>query len=199
MSSLFKSTRNTRAILRDNLRFIRSDVPENITDNETRWLIENNVRTIVDLRETNEQAKKVCPLQSNDKFAYITLPVTGGNAVPECADDVPLSYIRMADGQMKRIIDTIMNAENNVLFFCNAGKDRTGVVSAIILHRLGADDEYIINDYMLSADNLKEMLWAYAEQNPEVDINVITPKREYMEKFLVWLRNTGLKYFFPLD
>ncbi len=199
MSSLFQSTRNTRAILRDSLRFIRSDVPENITADEIEWLIVNNVRTIVDLRETNEQAKKVCPLQSNDKFAYITLPVTGGNAVPECADDVPLSYIRMADGQMKRIIDTIMNAENNVLFFCNAGKDRTGVVSAIILHRLGADDEYIINDYMLSTDNLKEMLWAYAEQNPEVDINVITPKREYMEKFLVWLRNTGLKYFFPLD
>lgn len=199
MSSLFQSTRNTRAILRDSLRFIRSDVPESITADEIEWLIVNNVRTIVDLRETNEQAKKVCPLQSNDKFAYITLPVTGGNAVPECADDVPLSYIRMADGQMKRIIDTIMNAENNVLFFCNAGKDRTGVVSAIILHRFGADDEYIINDYMLSADNLKEMLWAYAEQNPEVDINVITPKREYMEKFLVWLRNTGLKYFFPLD
>lgn len=199
MSSLFQSTRNTRAILRDSLRFIRSDVPESITADEIEWLIVNNVRTIVDLRETNEQAKKVCPLQSNDKFAYITLPVTGGNAVPECADDVPLSYIRMADGQMKRIIDTIMNAENNVLFFCNAGKDRTGVVSAIILHRLGADDEYIINDYMLSADNLKDMLQSYAKQFPEIDINVITPKREYMEKFLVWLRNTGLKYFFPLD
>lgn len=109
--------------------------------------------------------------------------------MPECTDDVPLSYIRMADGQMNKIIDTIMNAESNVLFFCNAGKDRTGVVSAIILHRLGADDEFIINDYLLSADNLKEMLQAYAEQNPEIDINVITPKREYMEKFLAWLRS----------
>lgn len=94
---------------------------------------------------------------------------------------------------MNKIIDTIMNAESNVLFFCNAGKDRTGVVSAIILHRLGVDDEYIINDYMLSAENLKDMLFAYAEQYPEVDINVITPKREYMEKFLVWLRTSGLK------
>ncbi|WP_432650114.1 tyrosine-protein phosphatase [Huintestinicola sp.] len=189
MSSLFQSTRNTRAILPESLRFIRSDVPEKITADETRWLIANNVRTIVDLREKDEQAKKVCPLQSNDLFTYISTPVTGGNAVPECTDDVPLSYIRMADGQMNKIIDTIMNAENNVLFFCNAGKDRTGVVSAIILHRLGADDEYIINDYMLSADNLKEMLQAYAEQNPEIDINVITPKREYMEKFLAWLRS----------
>ncbi|MGN1100629.1 MAG: tyrosine-protein phosphatase [Huintestinicola sp.] len=191
MSSLFQSTKNTRALLPHSLRFIRSDVPEKITANEIRWLTENNVRTIVDLREKDEQAKKVCPLQSNDQFSYISIPVTGGNAVPECTDDVPLSYIRMADGRMKKIIDTIMSAENNVLFFCDAGKDRTGVVSAILLHLSGADDEYIINDYLRSADNLKDMLRAYAERYPEVDINVITPKREYMEKFLVWLRSSG--------
>lgn len=173
------------------MRFIRSDVPDNITADETGWLLANNVRTIIDLRKTEEQAKKVCPLQSDDRFTYFSIPVTGGNAVPKCADDVPLSYIRMADGQMDKIIDRIMNADNNVLFFCNAGKDRTGVVSAILLHRSGMDDEYIINDYLLSADALRDMLSAYAEQDPDVDINVITPKREYMEKFLVWLRGSG--------
>lgn len=190
LGSIFQSTRNTRSILPDSLRYIRSDVPANITADETDWLIRNNIRTVIDLRENDEQLKKVCPLQSNELFTYISIPVTGGGAVPECPDDVPLSYIKMADGEMKKIIDLLMSAESNVLYFCNAGKDRTGVVSAILLHRLGADDEYIINDYLRSADNLKDMLQAYAEQYPETDINVITPKREYMEKFLAWLRSS---------
>ena len=40
---------------------------------------------------------------------------------------------------------------------CTAGKDRTGVVSAILRHKIGMDSEYIIEDYMKSKDNLKDM------------------------------------------
>ena len=42
----------------------------------------------------------------------------------------------MLDEKMEKIIHTIMNAKSNVLFFCGAGKDRTGVVSAIIWKKL---------------------------------------------------------------
>ena len=77
-----------------------------------------------------------------------------------------------------------MNADSNVLFFCNAGKDRTGVLSAVILHEMGYTREYIVTDYLKSAVNLREMLAVYAESNPAVDINVITPQRRYIEEFL---------------
>lgn len=45
----------------------------------------------------------------------------------------------MLDSQMYRIIDLICNAKSNVLYFCNAGKDRTGVVSAILLLKFSMD------------------------------------------------------------
>ena len=90
----------------------------------------------------------------------------------------------MIDDQMKTIIDTIMNAESKVLYFCTAGKDRTGVVSALILKRLGVRDEIIVDDYMESKDNLMDLLTAYVNRHPEVDIEIIVPHRENMEQLL---------------
>ena len=93
--------------------------------------------------------------------------------------------------RMRLILDireiTILNADTNVLYFCNAGKDRTGVVSAVLLHRLGMSRAYIVEDYMKSRENLKDLLDAFARQFPEVDRAVITPHPEYMEGFLDWL------------
>lgn len=89
---------------------------------------------------------------------------------------------------MAEIVDTIMNAGSNVLYFCTAGKDRTGVVSAVILKRLGFSDEAVIDDYMESKDNLMDMLTAYADAHPEVDLEVIVPHRENMEQLLEYLR-----------
>lgn len=186
---LFRSTQNTRAILPDSLRFIRSDVPAKMTAKELQWLRENDILTVVDLREASERLQKPCPLAGESGFEYMNMPVTGGNAIPAAPEDVPLSYIRMVDERMDAIIDTMLRAESNVLYFCNAGKDRTGVVSAILLHTLGFSDEYIIADYLKSADNLKSMLQAFADSNPGIDIEVITPRAAYMEQFLAWLKS----------
>ncbi len=188
MKSLLKSTMNTRAILPDSLKYIRSDVPNKITENESEWLAENNITTIVDLRESNEREYKKCPLIDNSNFKYLCMPVTGGNVIPETVDGVSNSYIRMADSSMDRIIETILTAETNVMYFCNAGKDRTGVVSAILLRKLGYAREYITNDYMQSAENLREMLEAFSLQHPDIK-EIITPKRRYMEEFLDWMEN----------
>ena len=183
MSSLLNSTQNTRAILPDSLRYLRSDVPASLTESEIDWLRQQNIRCIVDLRSEDEQKKKPCPLSQQTSFVYHSLPVSGGNAVPACPDEVSASYVAMVDEQMEHIIDTIETSDCGVLYFCNAGKDRTGVVSALLLRRLGYDDEYIIKDYLQSADNLKEMLRAYAASSG-VDIHIITPCRRYMEEFL---------------
>ena len=119
------------------------------------------------------------------------MPVTGGNAIPAVPEEVACSYIRMADAAMDRIVETILNADTNVLYFCNAGKDRTGVVSAILLSRLGYDRQYILADYLASGENLREVLQAYARSNPEADLRVITPQAAYMEAFLDWYQAAG--------
>lgn len=191
MGSLLQSTKNTRSILRDSFRFLRSDVPDALTEEETAWLVEWNVLTVIDLREESERRRRPCSLEIDDRFSYHVMPVTGGNGVPKCSKEVSESYIRMVDAQMETIIAAIWNAPTNVLYFCNAGKDRTGVVSALLLYWLGMDREYIVQDYLQSRENLRQMLMDFAERNPHVDIRVITPDRYYMEGFLDWLELRG--------
>ena len=184
--SLFEHTKNSRTIIQGDLRYIRSDVPTYLTEKERQWMIDNNIITIVDLREETEQYQKPCPLRNDGAFSYISMPVKGGNVVPASKNEVVLSYINMVDDIMDSIVNTILNANSNVLYFCNAGKDRTGVVSAIILSKLGYEKQYIINDYLLSGANLESELKLFVQNNPDIDINVITPKAEYIEKFLEW-------------
>lgn len=103
---------------------------------------------MIDLRQDDERNSKKCQLIDNSLFKYICMPVTGGNIIPKTVDEVSKSYIKMVDGQMNSIIDTIMNSNTNVLFFCDAGKDRTGVVSAILLHKMGMSKRYIIDEFL---------------------------------------------------
>ncbi|MBQ8781726.1 MAG: tyrosine-protein phosphatase [Oscillospiraceae bacterium] len=187
MASLFASTMNTRAVFPDSLKYIRSDVPDKITEDEKKWLIANKIYNVVDLRTEEERLKRTCPLENDERFRYHCMPVTGGNAVPKNVDDVPKSYIAMVDDNFFRIIDFIEKSETGVLFFCNAGKDRTGVVSAVLIHNAGVYD-YIIDDYMESKENLKPMLKEYVQQFPETDIAVITPNVRYITEFLMWFR-----------
>ena len=186
MDCIFMNTLNTRPILRDNLKYIRSDVPTYISEEEKKWLLENDVITIIDLRTEEERTRKECPLSKDERFAYFCMPVTGGNAIPKSVDEVSKSYIEMADKKLKSTIEFMMSAESNILYFCNAGKDRTGVVSAILLWKAGISVEYIVNDYMQSKTNLKSMLEDYADKNPEVDINIVTPDERYIREFLEW-------------
>lgn len=184
MASLLKSTRNTRALPTGTLRYIRSDFPANLTDEEIAWLLSNNIVTIVDLRSDEEIAQKPCRLNGQNGFAYFHLPVTGGGATPNSREQVHVAYRQMIDGQMDRIVETIMNAKSNVMYFCTAGKDRTGVVSAIILKKLGFSDETIVDDYMKSKDNLMDMLAEYSRSHPETDIDIIVPHKENIEELL---------------
>lgn len=188
MNKIFKSTNNTRPIIEDSYRFIRSDVPTSVSESERRWLIENGITTIVDLRTNGEIIKKPCPLHTDDRFTYCVRTVTGGAEIPRSVDEVSESYIAMADQRLSETVDYMLNSRAGVLYFCNAGKDRTGVVSAVLLRKLGKDDEYIVTDYMKSKENLRKMLESFAEQNPSVDIRIITPDERYIRGFLNWYK-----------
>ena len=70
MPSLLQSTRNTRALPTGDLRFIRSDCPDNLTDGEVEWLRQNHITTVVDLREKKEYERKPCRLETEDGFTF---------------------------------------------------------------------------------------------------------------------------------
>ena len=44
------------------------------------------------------------------------------------------------------------------------GKERTGVVSAIILKKLGYDEETIVEDYLKSKENLLDFMTDYVKK-----------------------------------
>ena len=184
MGSLLSTTLNTRALPTGDMRYIRSDYPGKLTDDEVQWLRQNDITTIVDLREEKEYIVRSCRLENEDGFTYYHMSVTGGGDAPESTDAVAESYCEMLDEQMDNIINTIMNADSNVMYFCGAGKDRTGVVSAVILRKLGYSDRVIIDDYMETTDNLMSFLTAYVKEHPEMDINVIIPNERNIKKVL---------------
>lgn len=112
------------------------------------------------------------------------MPVTGGGDTPKSPEEVASVYLGMLDKQMDKIIQTILDAKSNVLYFCGAGKDRTGVVSAIILKKLGFDDQTIIDDYMKTKENLLGFLTDYVKKHPQVDINTVIPNENNIRKVL---------------
>lgn len=184
MASILKSTLNTRYLPTGNMKYIRSDYPGNLTDSEVDRLLKNNITTIIDLREEKEYIAKPCRLENEAGFTYYHMPVTGGGDTPKSPEAVAETYLGMLDEQMDKIISTIMNSESNVMYFCGAGKDRTGVVSALILKKLGYSDEVIIDDYMETKKNLIGFLTSYVKTHPEVDINIIIPNEKNIKRVL---------------
>ena len=184
MGSLFSTTLNTRALPVGNLRYIRSDYPGKLTEDEMQWLIRNNITTIVDLRLEEEYTVKPCRLEYEKGFTYYHLPVTRGRDTSKPLDGVAGVYLAMLDEQMDKIVRTIMDAKSNVLYFCGEGNNRTGVVSAIILKKLGVSDKIIIEDYMKTKDNLMGLLTSYVALHPEIDLDTIVPNEKKIKRVL---------------
>ena len=153
MSSLLESTTNTRQVLPGSFRLLRSDVPLSPTEKDVAFLLKHGVTTLIDLRSEEEVLRRPCPLAAHPGFSYQHLPVTGGNTMPASPADVPRSYLRMVDAQMAHILRTIRSAGSGVMFFCAAGKDRTGVVSALLQRQAGLKRGEIVADYLLSGEN----------------------------------------------
>ncbi len=189
LSSLLRSTANTRQVLPGSFQYLRSDALIAPSSEDIEFLLAHNVTLLIDLRSDAECQRRPCPLENHPAFAYRHMPITGGNAMPASADDVPRSYLRMVDEQMQLILKTMTEAECGVMFFCTAGKDRTGVVSALLQRQAGLSREAIIADYLLSGRNLKDQLADFARLHPEVDPAIYTPQPAYMERFLEWLIN----------
>ena len=184
MASLLTFTLNTRWLREGCTRYLRSDVPDRLSDKDILWLLEHDIRTVIDLRSQLETEKRPCPLKNHSDFTYYHRPVSNGDIVPLCPEDVPRSYHNMVNGQMAEILTIAESAPTGVLYFCNAGKDRTGVLSALLLRRMGASRQEIIDNYLITAENLREMLAEFVAKRPELSLNVVTPRAWYMEMFL---------------
>jgi protein-tyrosine phosphatase len=65
--------------------------------------------------------------------------------------DHPCSWTdntRLARDRIATALEAIARADGAVLVHCAGGRDRTGMISAMLLHIAGATDEAIIEDYI---------------------------------------------------
>ena len=185
---IFECTMNTRPLISGSVKYRRSDVPTRVSEGECEALLSAGITTVIDLRTEAEREKKPCPLATDGAFVYHAIPLTNGDKIPRSVGEVSQSYIGMVDDNFRRVMDILLNCDGGALYFCSAGKDRTGVVSAALLYRLGYPIEYIVSDYLESAVALQPFVAAFLKERPDVDIEVITPRASYITEFIVWYK-----------
>lgn len=165
-------------------RLIRSNLPQYLPDNDICIISKMGIKNIIDLRSLEEIKTKKSVFEDNKEFKVYHIGIDIGKDVPEAEELVSKSYIEMLTLQKKmKIIFEILGNNDSVLYFCNAGKDRSGVVTALILKLLGVSEKNIVDDYMATKKFMKEPLKKYAAYNTKI-LNIITPQRFYMENFL---------------
>jgi protein-tyrosine phosphatase len=57
-----------------------------------------------------------------------------------------------------RVVTALAECSTPAVYHCSAGKDRTGLISAIVLGLLGVPDEFIVADYAATQDNLDAII-----------------------------------------
>jgi len=107
-------------------------------------------------------------------------------------------YLIMLDRYAGRFVGVLRALADETLhpivFHCAAGKDRTGIVAALLLALLGVDDETIAADYALTAEHIDELVdrhraQAEAGDEPvEVSDAYLAAEFAVMQRFLVGMR-----------
>ena len=169
------------------LRFIRSDAPHTISDDVKDFLILNNVATIIDLRDEKIANTSPNAFVSDSRFSCYNYPLSINAKVPNSESDVIENYYCMIenDTAIADIFGTMANSNSGVLFHCQEGKDRTGIISALLLLLAGVSDIDIYADYEISNVYLYEMIKKAKAILPDYLLYI---KPEYMKNILLYLR-----------
>lgn len=146
---------------------VRSDNVRTLTDEGWRALAEHGVQRIVDLRFPEELAEDQ-PRDVDIEVVHVSVlgaaqdpeyvkELDAHLAVNDVADHYAWSYVDFLERYRERFgqaFAAIADADGTVVVHCFAGKDRTGLVAAILLRLAGVDHATIGADYAVTADNL---------------------------------------------
>lgn len=192
--SLLKTTQNTRDLggyrtkdgkFTKEKVLLRSDVQNYPSEENYSYLKKHGITTIIDMRGAKDVARKPSGFEGKEDFEYYNFQIDEGSGVPESMAAVPKLYMNIASAKaMPEVFRCIANAQLGVMFNCTAGKDRTGVVSAILLLHADVSDKDIIDNYVLTKEYGRERLELIHKNFPEVDMNIVTPCEMFIEEFL---------------
>lgn len=179
-------------------RVFRSDTLQELTDADVKTLlIDVGLATIIDLRTGREiKNEGRGPLEHED-LAYVHLPFIADlevqDEVPDAVErDVLADYVHMLDtaaAMIAEAVQTIATSDGSVVFHCAAGKDRTGILAAIVESLVGVPREVIVGDYELTNQVIDEICARLARFDTYTNVRVNPPshfrcRSEVMEGFL---------------
>jgi len=118
------------------------------------------IASVVDLRSVSEVERTGRGLLTHEPLNFVNSPVLTTLQTDESRVDIDegymarryLEYLKMGAPAFVRVFEEMTNAESYPLVFnCFLGKDRTGVVAALVLSCLGVRRSSIVEDYALTA------------------------------------------------
>ena len=159
----------------------RADSLNRLTEEDRGQIRHLGIATVIDLRTTAEVEEGRFPVEEVP-VAFHHLPFMESVPDPEAFQAMPgllaSTYVDMLDEAGDKVATAITviadPATQPAIFHCTAGKDRTGVLSAMILGLLGVPDELIVEDYALSAQAMAALKVRLAERYPDFADQILT-------------------------
>jgi protein-tyrosine phosphatase len=152
---------------------VRSAALGSLTEAGRAALADYGVRTIVDLRLPGELDRAPNPFAEpgDHGIAYTNVSfIDPAAAPPEAVGTLAEDYLRMLDryrGGVADVMAAVAGApEGGVLIHCAAGKDRTGLIAALLLGLVGVPAATIADDYALTAELLRPRELEWLEHGP---------------------------------
>ncbi len=158
-----------------------------------------NIRTFIDLRTKEEQSNYP---QLQRGFNVVHIPIATGSMDPllqkiqergikgdtiyQLIEQMNRDLILNYQKEYRQMFDILLDRSSYpVVIHCSSGKERTGVVSALILASLGVNEEIIMSDYRLSNEyfNIPKVS-KYAYKLPPNSQEAITTIFSAREDFL---------------
>jgi len=195
-------------------RLYRADSVHRMSDADVRRAHEDlGIRTLIDLRGDLEVqyggvgalaelvvARHHAPLSSRREAVAIDATVAAAASSDRTPDAMVNQYLAILDNSSDLIVSSIQAMASDealpAVFFCAAGKDRTGVLAAVVLGAVGVRDEDIVADYVLTEESIDAIIsrFASSEGAPamyrELPSSHFAPFAETMERVIDAVRST---------
>ena len=143
---------------------LRADALHRLDIEGVDEMLRTGITTVIDLRHPDELAHQPNPFNGHHSVAYHNVSLLEGLAPSVLGDsDVLLDLYKTALLQrqpaLAEVLQIIADAPPGaVLFHCTAGKDRTGIVAALLLGVVGVEAALIVEDYALTAGYLAPIM-----------------------------------------
>lgn len=145
-------------------RVYRSDALHRLTPDDAAVLERLGITRVVDLRSGAEVTKEGVGDFAGARHLHVPLVEVSLSPYDPSLDweriDLEDRYVEMlATGgrAIRAVLESAAEPGACVVFHCTAGKDRTGVVAAVLLRALGVCDEDVVADYAASEVHLRDV------------------------------------------